>query len=190
LSGAIINFFGEIYVNDTDLIITWPEFDTTLCLQEGLRAAKWAWASGLNATGGAINPEKSCWIYAGYTWTDGTWAYAPQLYLPMEIPLPDGTSSTISQGEVLVVEKALEVWSTVDSNDNEHLAQNITGHVKKWISKMKNRHLPACLGWVAYKFKLWLGVRYGLATLSMQLEAAQRALQHVNFHVLPLLGMN
>jgi hypothetical protein len=36
MSGAIINFLGEIYVNDTDLIITWPEFDTTLCLQEGL----------------------------------------------------------------------------------------------------------------------------------------------------------
>jgi hypothetical protein len=70
-----------------------------------------------------------------------------------------GTSAMISQGEVLVVEKALGVWSTVDGNDNEHLAQNITGPVKKWISKMKSGHLPACLGWVAHKFKFWLGVR-------------------------------
>jgi hypothetical protein len=190
MSGAIINFLGEIYVDDTDLIITWPKFDTTLRSQEGLQAAAWAWASGLNATGGAINPEKSPWIYAGYTWTNGTWEYAPQPNLPMEIPLPDGTSAMISQGEVSVAEKALGVWSTVDGNDNEHLAQNITGRAKKWISKMKNGHLPACLGWVAYKFKLWPGVRYGLAMLAMPLEAAQRALQHVNFHLLPLLGMN
>ncbi len=63
-------------------------------------------------------------------------------------------------------------WSTVDSNDNEHLAQNITGRIKKWISKMKNGHLLARLGWVAYKFKLWPGVRYGLAMLAMPLEAA------------------
>jgi hypothetical protein len=64
----------------------------------------------------------------------------------MEITLPDDTSAIISKGEVLVAEKALGVWSTVDGNDNEHLAQNITGHVKKWISKMKNGHLPAHLG--------------------------------------------
>jgi hypothetical protein len=167
MSGAIINFLGEIYVDDTDLIITWPKFDTTLRSQEGLQAAAWAWASGLNATGGAINPEKSRWIYAGYTWTNGTWEYAPQPNLPMEIPLPDGTSAMINQGEGLAAEKAMGVWSTVDSNDNEHLAQNITGHVKKRISKMKNGHLPACLGWVAYKFKLWPGVRYRLAMLAV-----------------------
>ncbi len=181
---------GEIYVNNTDLIITWPEFDTALHMQEGLRAATWAWASGLNATGGAINPEKSRWIYTRYTWTNGTWKYAPQPNLPTEIPLPDGTSAMISQGEVTAAEKALGVCSTVDSNDNEHLAQNITGRIKKWISKMKNGHLPACLGWVAYKFKLWPRVRYGLATLAMPLEAAQKAIQHKNFHVLPFLSLN
>jgi hypothetical protein len=88
MSGAIIDFQGEIYVNDTDLIITWPEFDTALRSQESLQAAAWAWASGLNATGSAINPEKSRWIHAGYTWTNGTWEYAPKPNLPMEIPLP------------------------------------------------------------------------------------------------------
>jgi hypothetical protein len=65
MSEAIIDFLGEIYVDDTDLIITRPEFDTAARTQEGLRAAAWTWASGLNATGGAINPEKSRWIYAG-----------------------------------------------------------------------------------------------------------------------------
>ena len=58
------------------------------------------------------------------------------------------------------------------------------------ISKMKNGHLPACLGWVAYKFKLWPGVRYRLATLAMPLEAAQKAPQGKNFHILPFLGVN
>ena len=64
MSGAIIDFLGEIYVDDTDLIITRPEFTTPEGTQEGLRDAAWAWASGLNATGGAINPDKSRWIYA------------------------------------------------------------------------------------------------------------------------------
>jgi hypothetical protein len=58
ISGTIIDFLGEIYVDDTDLIITRPEFTTEKETPEGLRRAAWAWASGLNTTGRAINPEK------------------------------------------------------------------------------------------------------------------------------------
>ncbi len=66
ISGAIIDFLGEIFVDDTELIITRPEFTTAQETQEGLQGAAWAWALVLNETGGAINPKKSCWIYAGY----------------------------------------------------------------------------------------------------------------------------
>ncbi len=83
ISGTIIDFLGEIYVDDTDLIITRPEFTTEQETQEGLWEVAWAWASGLNATGGAINPEKSCWIYAGYEWMNGSWSYVKQPNLPM-----------------------------------------------------------------------------------------------------------
>jgi len=155
ISGSIIDFLGEIYVDDTDLIVTRPEFTTAQETQEGLKEAAWAWASCLNATGGAINPEKSRWIYAGYEWNnDGTWEYAIQPNLPMEFPLPEGSSATISQAEVTTAEKALGVWSTVDGNDSTHIARNITGRFQKWTSKMTNGHLSARLGWIAYKFKL------------------------------------
>ncbi len=100
ISGAIIDFLGEIYVDDMELIITRPEFNTASHSQEGLCDAAWAWASSLNATGGAINPEKSCWIYAIYSWHNGAWDYALQPDLPMEILLPDGSSATISKEEV------------------------------------------------------------------------------------------
>ncbi len=82
------------------------------------------------------------------------------------------------------------MWSTVDGDDNVHLSQNITGCVNKWISKMKNGHLPARLGWIAYKFKLWPGIKYGLATFAMPLEIAQKVLQCKNFHLLSFLGVN
>jgi hypothetical protein len=87
----------------------------------------------------------------------------------MEIPLPDGLSATISQAEVLMAEKALGVWSTVDGNDSEHISKNVTGRFEKWVSKMIHGHIPARLGWIAYKFKLWPGIRYGLATLATPL---------------------
>jgi hypothetical protein len=122
--------------------------------REGLRKAAWAWASGLNATGGIVNPKKIHWIYVGYQWTKGIWEYALQPDSSMEIPLLEGLPATLSQGEVFTAKKTHGVWSTVDGNDNKHLAQNVTGQVNKWIMKMTNEYLPAQLGWVAYKLKL------------------------------------
>jgi hypothetical protein len=43
---------------------------------------------------------------------------------------------------------------------------------------------------MAYRLKLWPGIRYGLATLAILLTAAQRVLLRENFHSLLFLGVN
>jgi hypothetical protein len=58
ISGTIINFLGEIYVDDTDLIATRPNLTTAAAVHKELERSASAWAAGLNATGGALNPEK------------------------------------------------------------------------------------------------------------------------------------
>jgi hypothetical protein len=55
---------------------------------------------------------------------------------------------------------------------------------------MCNGHLPVRLGWMVYRFKLWPGIRYGLATLAIPLTAARRVLLQENFHSLLFLGVN
>jgi hypothetical protein len=190
ISGTITNFLAEIYIDGKDLTITRPKFTTERQTQEGLHDTAWARALELNATGGAINPEKSHWTYAGCMWTNGCWAYAPQPDLTMEIPLLDGSPATISQGEVSMVEKSLRVWSTMDGNNAKHTSKNITGRFISWTLKMANGHLPAHLGWITYKFKLWPGIQYRLATLAMPLETPQSVLQKENFKILPFLGIN
>ncbi len=72
----------------------------------------------------------------------------------MEILLPDGSTANIVHGDVMTAEKALGIWSTVSSNNDKHLKENVTGRVGSWISRMRNGHLPARLGWMAYRFKL------------------------------------
>jgi hypothetical protein len=108
----------------------------------------------------------------------------------MEIPLPDGSTAHIVHGDVSTTEKGLGVWSTVSGNDDKHLKENVTGRVGSWISRMRNGHLPARLGWMAYRFKLWPGIRYGLATLAIPLGTAKRVLHQENFHSLLFLGVN
>ena len=68
--------------------------------------------------------------------------------------------------------------------------KNVTGRFTKWASKMTNGHLPACLGWIAYKFKLWLGIWYGLSTLATPLSTAHNTLRKGNFRILSFLGIN
>ncbi len=128
-----------------------------------------ACAAGLNATGGALNPEKCKWTLADYCCKDSKWKYAAQPDLDIKIPLPNGDMAKFLQGEGLVAEKALGIWSSIDGNNEAHIEHNVTKQVEKWINKMRNGHLPAKLGWIAYHFKLWAGVTYGLAVLATPL---------------------
>ncbi len=66
ISGAAIDFLGEIYVDDTDLIVTHPDLKTQEAVLDSLYSSAEAWLLGLNSTGSAINPDKSRWILASY----------------------------------------------------------------------------------------------------------------------------
>jgi len=101
----VIDFLGEIYVDDTNLIVTHPDLETPEAVLKGLHLSAEAWSSDLNSTGGAINPDKSRWILASYEWINGLWRYSPQPEIEMTIPLPDGTRAPISNGQVKTAEK-------------------------------------------------------------------------------------
>ncbi len=190
ISSAIIDFLGEIYVDDTNLIVTYPDLTTPKAVLEKLHNLVDVWSSSLNSTSGVINPEKSRWILASYEWVKGLWRYCNQPQTEMTIPLPDIIRAHISHGDVSTAEKLLGVWSTIDGNDSKHIEENVTGKTQRWINKMRNAHLPAHLGWVAYRFKLWAGIQYWIATLSIPLAATKRFLHTENFQSLSFLGIN
>ena len=142
ISGAVINFLGEIYMDNTDLIITHPDLETQEAVLDSLYSLAEAWSSGLNSTGGAIsNPDKSRWILASYEWINGIWQYHQQPETEMTIPLPDGTQAPISHGQVTTAEKSLGVWSAIDGNNSKHIKENVTGKTTNWINRMQNAHL-------------------------------------------------
>ncbi len=108
----------------------------------------------------------------------------------MTIPLPDGTQAPISHGQVTTAEKSLGVWSAIDGNNSKHIKEKVTGTTTNWINRMQNAHLPARMGWIAYRFKLWVSIRYGIATLAIPLAKARRILCTKNFLCLSFLGVN
>jgi hypothetical protein len=74
INGTIIDFLGDIYVNDTDLIVTRPELTTAAVVHKELDRSANTWVAGLNATGGALNPDKCEWTLADYCWMNGRWS--------------------------------------------------------------------------------------------------------------------
>ncbi len=62
--------------------------------------------------------------------------------------------------------------------------------MEKWINRMRNGHLPAKLGWIAYRFKLWARVRYRIVVLATPLLILAGVLKKQNFWLLLFLGVN
>ena len=86
--------------------------------------------------------------------------------------------------------KMMGVWSCPSGIDDTHLKENVTTKMETWIARTRNGRLPSSLAWRSYSWKLWPGLRYGLATLGTTLSALDSILGRQQFDVLPLLGVN
>jgi hypothetical protein len=109
-----------------DLIVTRSELTVAAAVHKELNRSARTWVAGLNATGGELNPDKCKWTLADYCWKNGRWSYAKQPELGIEIPLANGTTAKVSQGEVSVAEKSLGIWSCIDGKDKAHVKHNVT----------------------------------------------------------------
>ena len=82
--------------------------------------------------------------------------------------------------------KTLGVRDCPAGGNKSHL-KHIKDKVNAWIDKMKNGHLPSSMGWVACRFQLWPGVRYGIGTTTNALEKADEALDKSDYRMLNVL---
>jgi hypothetical protein len=79
------------------------------------------WSALLNATGGALKPEKCWWYLLDYTCVDGKWTYADIVPRELLITNPDGTKSAIKQEEVTVSKKTLGIYNAPAGGNKGHL---------------------------------------------------------------------
>lgn len=190
LSRILIEFLGEMYVDDTDLIVMKPHYRSATNLQADAQESVDAWAFLLNSTGGSLNPEKCYWYSIDYVCIDGEWNYAPVVDWTISIPLPDRSRHPIRQVDTHTSHKMLGVWSNPAGNDKKHLEENIRKTYRQWIDRSLNGHLPTKYNWTSYNFKLFPRIQYGLATLATPTAAVDCLLQDLDYAALPLLGVN
>ncbi len=191
ISGAKIEFMGEIYVDNTNLLTILADmYDKNKVLQRAqVNLTKWAHL--LNATGGALNPCMCFWYMIAHKYHEGQWVYDNKPPLGnLKIPLPDRTEAEIAHLPVTEARKMLGVWSSPDRNDTTYLQEMVVKKAEKWVHQLKNAHLPTHLAWKAYHYQLMPGNRYRLATLANNKVALDSLLHKLEFEMLPFLSIN
>jgi hypothetical protein len=179
---------GTLFVNDTDLY-TWRENILNpgdLWCQAQLELEHWSCL--LNAMGGALKLDKCFWYLLDYICKDGQLTYAEMVPHEMLITIPDGTKGPINQVKVTESKKTLGIHDSPAGGNATHLA-SIKEKVSIWVNRMMNGHLSNHTAWIAYKHQLWPGVRYGLGTMTNDLEVAGGLLHNEEYRILNVLGV-
>ena len=54
---------------------------------------------------------------------------------------------------------------------------------------MKNGHLPSHIAWIAYRLQLWASLRYGIGTMTNDIEEAEEVNKDHDRETLNILGI-
>ncbi len=137
MTQEIIHSMGTLFVDDTDLY-TWKDglLDPGE-LWEQTQLELTQWSTLLNATGGALKPEKCFWYMLDYTCEDGEWSYADRMPQELFVTNPDGTKSKITQEEVTVSKKTLGIHDALAGGNGEHL-KHIQQKALTWTDRMND----------------------------------------------------
>jgi hypothetical protein len=144
ITAKMFHSMGALFVDDTNLY-TWWEYlldPGDLWCQTQLELKRWSCL--LNATGGALKPEKCFWYLLDYECKEGEWTYADMTHREMYVTNPDGTKSPIKQEKVTDSEKTLGIHDSPAGGNAAHLSY-IKGKARMWIHRMQNGHLPGHL---------------------------------------------
>jgi hypothetical protein len=102
-----------MYVDDLDMY-TWKDTITDpveLMIQAQQEVTQWSLL--LNATGGALKPEKCFWYLLDYTCYEGEWSYTMHSDFELSVTNPNGSRSSIKQEEVTASKKTLWGYTTL-----------------------------------------------------------------------------
>jgi hypothetical protein len=102
-------------VDDMDLVQSGiPDQDMEV-LAHRMQAGMDTWEGDLQATGGALEPEKSFWYVISFRWISGTWRYSTVAETPASVSAQnaDGNRVTLQR---LEARKPLGVTAAPDGN--------------------------------------------------------------------------
>jgi hypothetical protein len=120
ITNNIIHSMGAMFVDNFDLF-TWKEAITEpieLMLQAQQEVTQWSLL--LNATRGALKPEKCFWYLLDYNCNKREWYYAVHSDFELFVKNPDGTKISIKQEEVSTSKKTIGIYNAPSGGNQGH----------------------------------------------------------------------
>jgi hypothetical protein len=119
----------------------------------------------------------------------GIWSYVDTSDFELKITNTDGEEIIIEQKTPTMSMKTLGV-NNAPAGGNVAYLEYLSNKSKVWINKMKNGHLPSHIAWMAYKLQLWAGLRYGIGTMTNNIEEAEGLFKEQEQGLLNILVKN
>jgi hypothetical protein len=87
IKGKDLHFVGYSFVDDIDIIQSGQPGEPFQVLATHMQENMDTWEGGIWTTGGALDPEKSCWYLIRFCLKNGHWAYVSKEDTPASIPV-------------------------------------------------------------------------------------------------------
>ena len=124
LSMTAVFLVGFAFVDDTDLIhVAINAFTTAEDILDDAQRMLNTWEGLLEATGGALRPEKCFWYMIDFYYTQGKWKYKKQSQMPGILTVSNGVE--IKRYDLSEAQETLGVFAAVDGNWEEQKKQLI-----------------------------------------------------------------
>jgi hypothetical protein len=143
-----------------------------------MQSAMDIWEGGLRATGGALEPEKSCWYLIRVCWKNGQWAYFSKEDTPASISVRNraGDRVELERLEVTEAQKTLGV-KTASTGDNTAQFKHILEVLHKWAAHIKASNLRQIDAWMAVRSVIWNTLDYPLTCITLTKKQCKQIMQ-------------
>ena len=162
-----VKLVGFAFVDDTDLATSargshdgTSEEEVTARMQKSFDT----WISGLHATGGAVNADKSHWTLIAFHWdSEGNFSYKTVRDTPADIWVTDfdGQRKKLRRLEATKGDRMLGVRLSADGLDNEEVEFR-KQQAKEWSDRLRTGHLPRHLAWQSLNTTIMPQLEYPL----------------------------
>ena len=200
-SHSCFPFVGYAIVDDTDLCVTpapggprsWPEWDAF----EAMQASLTHWQGLLQASGGAIVPEKSHWYLIRFKWdAAGRWSYDSTTLLsipdhPLGLQVADhtGVRQTVEQLGLNEGRRTVGVRLAPDGSNHQEL-EHAREIIATWTNRITTGRLPKHLVWLSLTTGILPKLLYALPATTFSQEDCRILNQALLKVALPHIQVN
>jgi hypothetical protein len=168
IKGKQLHFVGYSFVDDTDIIQSGQPGEPFQVLATRMQAAMDTWEGRLQATGGALEPEKSCWYLIRFCWKNRQCAYVSNEDTPASISVRNHAGDIVELERLEVPEDRTTLGvKTAPKGDNAAQFEHMLEASQKWAAQIKASNLTQMDAWLALRSTIWKTLEYLLTCTTL-----------------------